>query len=130
MKKTKFLLPALVIVLMVIATLCGCAKDTASNGDKITFTLTVTHADKSQKDFEITTSETNLRRALEAENLISGDESEYGLFVTTVDGETADYTANKSWWNLTRDGTSLSTGVDGCTVEDGDRYGFIYTIGY
>lgn len=129
MKKTKFLLPALVIVLM-LATLCGCAKDDASNGDKITFTLTVTHADKSQKDFEITTSESNLRRALEAENIISGDDSEYGLFVTTVDGETADYAANESWWNLTKDGVSTSTGVDGCTVADGDSYGFVYTIGY
>lgn len=129
MKKTKILLPALVIVLM-LASICGCAKQEASNGDKITFTLTVTHADKSQKDFEITTQETNLRRALEAENLISGTESEYGLFVTTVDGETADFSKDEGWWNLVKNGESTSTGVDGCTVADGDKFEFIYTIGY
>ena len=39
--------------------LCGCAKDKASNGNEIAFTLTVTHSDKSQKEFEITTTETN-----------------------------------------------------------------------
>ena len=40
MKKTKILLPALVLVLM-LTMLCGCAKDEALNGDKIAFTLTV-----------------------------------------------------------------------------------------
>lgn len=129
MKKTKILLPALVLVLM-LTMLCGCAKDEASNGDKIAFTLTVVHADKSQKEFEITTTETNLRRALEAENLISGQESEHGLFVTTVDGETADYSKDEGWWSLTKNGEPTSQGVDGCTVSDGDKYGFTYTIGY
>lgn len=129
MKKTRILLPALVLVLM-LTMLCGCAKDKASNGNEIAFTLTVTHSDKSQKEFEITTTETNLRRALEQENLISGQESEYGLFVTTVDGETADYSKDEGWWCLTKDGEQTAEGVDGCTVADGDEYGFTYTIGY
>ena len=128
MKKAKILLPALVLVL-VLTMVCGCAEK-STNGDKITFTFTVTHADGSSKDFTIKTAETNLRKALEAEKLVSGTESEYGLFVTTVDGETADFDKDQSWWCLTKDGETCSTGVDGCTVADGDKYGFTYTIGY
>lgn len=129
MKKARVLLPALVLVLM-LSMLCGCAdKGEASNGSKITFTLTVTHSDSTQKEFKIETSQTNLRRALEDEKLISGTESTYGLYVTTVDGETADYDANQSWWNLVKNGEASPVGIDSCTVEDGDNYGFIYTIG-
>ena len=129
MRKLKILLSALVIVLMLVS-VCACSDNGASNGNEVTFSLTVVHADKSEKEFEITTDKSNLRQALEDENLISGTESEYGLFVTTVDGETADYSKNESWWNLLKSGESSPTGVDGCTIADGDRFEFVYTIGY
>ena len=71
-----------------------------------------------------------MRKALEAEGIIAGDESEYGLFVLTVDGETVDYSKNQSWWCLTQNGEMTTTGVDSITVSEGDSYGFVYTIGY
>lgn len=125
----KHLLPALVLVLMLV-TVCACTTETASNGDKITFTLTVTHSDGTSKDFEIDTTETNLRKALDSESLISGTESATGLFVTTVDGETANYDENESWWSLSKNGEATMTGVDGCFVTDGDKYCFEYKIGF
>ena len=45
----------------------------------------------------IRTDEEYLRGALEQEDLIEGTESEYGLYVLTVDGETADE-SEQQWW--------------------------------
>ena len=74
-----------------------------------------------KKDFTISTDSENLRGALEQEGLISGDESEYGLYVTTVDGETADSSLNQ-WWCFTKDGEMLMTGVDDTMIADGEHY--------
>ena len=69
----------------------------------------------------ISTDSENRRGALEQEGLISGDESEYGLYVTTVDGETADSNLNQ-WWCFTKDGEMLMTGVDDTMIADGEHY--------
>ena len=94
-----------------------------------TITLQVVHKDKSKKDFEIATEAENLREALEQEKLIGGDESEFGLFVKTVDGETVD-DANEEWWCLTKGGEMWNNGVDTTELSDGDAYEFTLTVGY
>ena len=75
----------------------------------------------------INTDAENLRGALEG--LIDGDESAYGLMVYTVDGETADWDRDQSWWCLTKGGEWMDTGVDDTLIADGDAYEFTYTIG-
>ena len=61
--------------------------------------------------------------------LIAGDESEYGLFVKTVDGETAD-DANQEWWCFTKGGEMLMTGVDDTMIADGEQYEATLTVGW
>ncbi len=61
------------------------------------------HGDGSEKEFPVSTTAETLGEALEAEGLIAGEESSYGLFVTTVDGETVD-DGNQEWWCLTKGG--------------------------
>ena len=53
-------------------------------------TVSVVFEDASVKEHEITTQQEYLRGALEEQGLVEGDESEYGLFIKTVDGVTAD----------------------------------------
>ena len=96
---------------------------------QITVAAAVTHKDGSTKEFTIQTDAANLRGALEQENLIQGDESEYGLYVKTVDGETADDAAQE-WWCFTKDGEMLMTGVDDTMIADGDHYEIVFTIGW
>lgn len=100
----------------------------AKAGDK-TISVTVVHADSSEKEFEISTDAENLRDALEPEGIIEGSESEYGLFVTTVDGETADDSLQQ-WWCFTKSGESLMTGVDDTMIADGDSYEITLTTGW
>ena len=89
----------------------------------------VTHKDGSQKEFSIRTEAENLRGALEQENLIQGNESEYGLFVTAVDGEGTD-SANQEWWCFTKGGEMLMTGVDDTPIADGEHYEIVFTVGW
>ena len=63
------------------------------------------------------------------DGLLAGEDSAYGLMVFTVDGETADWDRDQSWWCLTKGGEWLDTGVDDTLIEDGDHYEFTYTIG-
>ena len=89
----------------------------------------VTHGDGSEKEFTIHTDSPNLRGALEQEGLIAGDESEYGLFVKTVDGETAD-DAKQERWCFTKGGEMLMTGVDDTMIADGEHYEIVFTVGW
>ena len=80
--------------------------------------------DGTQKDFTISTDSENLRGALEQENLIAGDESDWGLYVKTVAGVTADDSANQYWALYIGDDYS-QTGVDTTPVNDGDSFKFV-----
>ena len=79
--------------------------------------------------FTITTDAEYLRGALESINLIAGSESEYGLFVTTVNGVTAD-DSKQQWWCFTKDGEMLQTGVDSTPIANGEHYEITLTEGY
>lgn len=95
-----------------------------------TITMEVVHGNGSTADFTAETDSENLRGALDqVEGLISGEESMYGLMVYTVDGETADWDRDQSWWCLTKSGEWLDTGLDDTLIADGDHYEFTYTIG-
>ena len=94
-----------------------------------TIAFQVVHKDGSTQDFEIATTAGTLREALEAEGLIAGEESSYGLYVETVDGETADE-GNQEWWCLTKGGEMWNYGVDDTQIQDGDAFEFTLTVGY
>ena len=91
----------------------------------------VTAADKSVK-LTIKTDEENLGAALLALGIVDGDMGDFGLYVKVVNGMTADYDVDASWWGFNRvlpDGTreTMMTGVDGVTISDGEAYELIYS---
>ena len=61
--------------------------------------------------------------------LLEGEEGQYGLYVKSVNGITADE-ANQEWWCLTKGGEDVMTGVDMTPVEDGAAYEFTLTVGW
>lgn len=54
--------------------------------------------------------------------LIEGDESEYGLFVKKVDGITADYETDGTYWAFYVNGEYAMSGVDQTEITDGADY--------
>lgn len=81
----------------------------------------VVFADGTTKDFDISTDEEFLGAALTAEKLIEGEMSEFGLFVTSVDGVACDSSKNE-WWCFTKGGEMIATGVDVTPIADGDKF--------
>lgn len=129
-KNRSILVGVAILLVLVIAALVvyNVTRPQAQAGTK-TITVEVVHKDESRKEFKITTSADNLRGALDQEKLVQGSESEYGLYIETVDGETAD-SANQEWWAVTKDGTMTETGVEGVMIADGEHYELTLTVGW
>lgn len=82
--------------------------DVVVDGKSVTFTL---HTDAE-----------TLGAALVAEKLVEGEESQYGLYIKKVNGMTADYDVDGSYWSISKDGKDLMTGADGEKISDGAHY--------
>ena len=72
--------------------------------------------------FTVNTDETNLGAALLNAGLVEGEDGQYGLYVKKVNGVTADYDVNQIYWNFTKNGEMMMTGVDGEEIEAGAHY--------
>ena len=132
--RTAIIAVAILLVLVVGAIVAWFALRPAAPAEapatgKYTIAVSVTHGDGSVKDFSISTDAENLRGALEQEDLIAGEESQYGLYVKTVDGETVD-DAKQEWWCFTKGGEMMMTGVDDSMIADGENYEIVFTVGW
>lgn len=131
MKKTITL--TLLLILALCLTACNSAapkdlwedaiysEDTELGEGAKTVTLAVTAGDKTVT-FTIHTDEAILGDALLSHDLIAGEEGAYGLYVKVVNGITADYDIDQTYWQLFVDGESAMVGVDGVEVTDGATY--------
>ena len=147
MKKTLSILIALLTVFALV--FCGCAPATGDNTpssdgtpetegsstatDSSTqvagksFTVTVVHKDGTEKTFNYTTSEEKLGPALVKEGLIVESNSP-GMY-TTVDGETADWNVDQSYWAFYVGSDYAMQGMDDTSINDGDVFKLVYTVG-
>lgn len=106
-------------------------EDTTLGEGSKTVDVYVTAADKSVK-LTVKTDEEKLGAALLALGVIEGDMGEFGIYIKVVNGMTADYDVDASWWGFNKvlpDGTreTMMTGVDGVTISDGEAYELIYS---
>lgn len=130
MKNKKILIAAIVIVAL-IAVMAGAyfaARPAVAEGAK-TISVTVVHADGSEKQFQYRTDEEYLGPVLLAEGLAEGEDGPYGLTIYVVDGEKADWNENQSYWALYIGEEYAATGADSTPVKDGDSFKLVYTIG-
>ncbi len=91
------------------------------------FTLIVVHGDGSEKTFELGTDKTYLSEALLDEKLIV-ESSSPGMY-TTVDGETADWNVNQSYWGFYVGEDYATEGMDTTVIQNGATYKLVYTVG-
>lgn len=99
------------------------------NLNKITFDVVV--GENVVNSYEIETDKPYLGEALSSFSDIEldGTTSEYGLFVTEINGIKAD-DSKKEWWAFKKDGEMLQTGVDSTPIENGAKYEAVLTVGY
>ena len=132
--KSKFFASVLCMVLIVAMALSmtACTNNNASddaNAEQVqvaskSFTFEVVDKDGNIETFAITTDKTTVGAALLEEGLIAGEDGQYGLYVTEVNGIVADYNVDQTYWAFYVDGEYASSGVDTTDVVDGSTYSF------
>ena len=130
MKNKKMIVVALAL-LVLVAVLLGVyalTRPETALGAK-TFTVTVVHADGSEKEFTYRTEEEYLGPVLLTEGLVEGEMGPYGLAIYTVDGEAAIWEENGAYWALYIGQDYATTGTDTTPVYDGSQFSLVYTLG-
>ena len=59
--------------------------------------------------------------------LIDGEDGQYGLYVKTVNGITADYDVDQTYWGFYIEDEMVPYGVSDAKITGGEHYKFIYT---
>jgi len=119
---------ALVLVVCLMGWLWMGSREQRVPGDK-NFTVMVVHSDGSKSTFTYDTDDDYLGQTLVASGLAEGTEGPYGLEIHTVDGETASWEKDHSYWALYIGTEYATSGADGVVLTDGGEYALVYTIG-
>ena len=128
---------ALFLSALMLLSLVGCggnADQTAGNkviengatigeGEK-SFVAEVVDADGNTVKFTVQTNEKTVGEALQKLGVIDGEEDDYGLYIKTVNGITADYNKDGVYWAFYVDGEYAMTGADMTDAVDGTVYTF------
>lgn len=91
---------------------------------KTQISFTVVDKDGKETAFEIHTDEEMVGDALFEHELIEGEEGQYGLYVKKVNGITADYDVDKTYWAFYVNDEYATAGVESTPVKEGDSYAF------
>lgn len=131
MKEKKKVIIAVVALIAAVCVFAGVyfafGRPETSAGSK-TVTIEVTAPDYSNTH-KIKTDAEFLGDALKEEGIIEGEESQYGLFITSVDSIKAD-DSKQQWWCITKGGADVMTGVDVTPIADGDTFELTLKEGY
>ena len=141
-KQTSLLLCIMLIVAMAFST-TGCNEKTNNDSQtttqdtqkspsditvlgegETTFPFTVVDKEGNETLFEIHTDKEMVGEALLELDLIKGEDGAYGLYVKTVNGITADYDIDQTYWAFYVNDTYALSGVDTTKITAGDTYSF------
>ena len=129
----------LIVAMALFTTACnGNAKENAAqesivavfqDGDVLgegstTFKFAVVDKEGKETACEIHTDEKTVGAALLKLGVIEGEEGPYGLYVKKVNGITADYDVDSTYWAFYIDGEYGMTGVDVTDIVEGSNYAF------
>lgn len=148
MKKTTFV-KALSFMLCVVLIAAVALLTTACNDDKPTpddervedgkthdigdgkhsFVFEVADIDGNVESFNIKSDLDTVGEALQSLGLVEGDEGAYGLYVKTVNGITADYDKDGTYWGFYINGELAPAGIDQTEIVDGTTYRLEVTKG-
>ena len=142
MKTLSFILCSVLIVAMALIT-TGCSDNANGKNSSSKESQTASHekvlvlgqghtmfefsvVDKKGNEtfFEIHTDKTIVGEALQELDLIQGEDGQYGLYVKTVGGITADYDKDGMYWAFYVNGEYAMSVVDTTEIKEGEQYSF------
>ena len=68
-----------------------------------------------------------LGEALIENGIVKGEQGEYGLYVKEVNGITADYNIDSSYWAFYQNGEYMNVGMESAEINGGEHYELVYT---
>ena len=129
-KTKKIILGIIVLVILVAGLLFAYMKfKLGTTAGAKTVTIQVVDDQKQQTNYTVESDVETLREAMDqAEGLTySGDESEYGIMITTVNGVTADYEKDGAYWAFYVNDEYCNYGIEEQPANDQDVFKIEYT---
>lgn len=130
---------ALAVLALLVVTLCGCQKnesvelsqtapifeDGAVVGEGETeFEFSVKYDDGKVDRCTVKTDKKTVGEALLENDIITGEDGAYGLYVKSVNGVVADFDKTGTYWAFYVNGEYATNGVDSTEIKDGEKYSF------
>lgn len=125
----KFMKKTLAAVLMTVMVM-GLAACGGKDEGKYSITVEVKDADGNVSSYTGKTDAEVLSEAIgDIDGVtLEGYESDYGFYITAVNGIVADYDADGAYWSIYVNGEYGMYGIDTQPVADGDTYTFAYEV--
>jgi len=79
-------------------------------------------AEEKTVTFTVKTDKDTVGAALLEHELIAGEDGEFGLYIKSVNGMTADYDVDQTYWAFSINGEYAMSGVDGTEITEGAIY--------
>lgn len=122
----------IVVILIIVLVAAYFIFGSKANGQGIIKNITITVTDDTGTN-TVYECETDAEYLIDAVNEINsldiqGQEGAYGLFIYSINGVTADYSVDQSYWAIYVNGEYGNYGIDAQPVADGDEYSFVYEI--
>ena len=140
MKKTVNKILVLVLALVMLALLGACSREIPDGlWDKALYTSDTSFGEGSKTvEVEVKAGEQSVTFTLKSDSailgdalmehgLIEGDDGQYGLYIKKVNGITADYDIDRSYWSFYKNGEYMMTSIDMTEFADGEHYELVYT---
>lgn len=131
--KVKKIVIGILILIVIVAGLLfayNVFKPVASKGAK-TVTIAVVDNNKQETEYTVHTDAETLKQVMdEVDGLTySGDDSDYGLMISTVNGVKADFNADGAYWAFYVNNEYCNYGIEEQPVNDKDEFKIEYTTG-
>lgn len=131
MKKKVAGIGALVVLVVVMVFAYGTFKEKPVEGSK-SISIEVVNSEEESVVYELQTDAAYLAEAMEEAKeqglTYEGEEGEYGLVISSVNGESAVYDTDGAYWSFYVNGEYCNYGVSEQPVEDGDAFEIVYTL--
>lgn len=135
MKKTMFAVISLILAVSMLFCSCGgneiaetttadVSVDSTESGIEKSFVFEVVDAEGNATHQKIETDGKNLGEVLQQLELIKGEEGPYGLYIKEINGITADYDTDGTYWAFYINGEYALTSADQTGITDGYTYTF------
>ena len=119
----------LVVLIGIFTAVYFVTRPAAQSGQK-TVTIQVDPGEYGESTtYTVETDEEYLGPVLVKEGIAEGEESQFGLFIQTAGGVTADEN-RQEWWCITKGGQEVTTGADETPIADGDSFELTLKTGW